>query len=114
MNGIRTSKDIHDSNRMHWDLTASHWERLRNDDGRWRRCATDHGIAFEGQALEALIEVAGHLEGKGVCVVGSGDNYAAFALAGLGAWRTSVARLACGNPTSFCTALREKIQNRNG
>ena len=35
-------------------------------------------------------EVAGAMLGKDVCVVGSGDNYAAFAFAGMGANVTSV------------------------
>lgn len=47
-------------------------------------------MAFEGQALETILASVGNLAGKKVCLVGSGDNYAAFALAGLGAEVTSV------------------------
>jgi len=36
-----------------------------------------------------ISEFVGDLHGKRVCVIGSGDNYAAFALAGLGATVTS-------------------------
>ena len=36
-----------------------------------------------------ILRFAGDLHGKRACVIGSGDNYAAFALAGLGAQVTS-------------------------
>jgi SAM-dependent methyltransferase len=80
----------HDANRRHWDAMALDWKRLRDQDGLWRRCHQEPRLAFEGRALETLRECAGDLREKRVCVVGSGDNYAAFALAGLGAQVTSV------------------------
>jgi ubiquinone/menaquinone biosynthesis C-methylase UbiE len=43
----------------------------------------------EGAALDTIREFLGKLQGKNVCVIGSGDNCAAFALAGLGANVTS-------------------------
>ncbi len=86
----RTAAELHDVNRRHWDATASEWKRLRDQDGGWRRCCQEPHVAFEGQALETILESVGTLDGKKVCVVGSGDNYAAFALAGLGADVTSV------------------------
>lgn len=47
-------------------------------------------LAFEGGALELIRQAVGDdLAGKEVCLIGSGDNYAAFALAGLGARVTS-------------------------
>ena len=45
---------------------------------------------FAGGALELIREFGGDLSGKDVCVVGSGDNYAAFALSGMGANVTSI------------------------
>ncbi len=82
--------ELHDANRRHWEAAAAEWKRLRDQDGGWRRCQQEPHLAFEGQALETIREFVGALEGKKVCVVGSGDNYAAFALAGLGAEVTSV------------------------
>lgn len=84
------ASELHEANRRYWDAAAPGWERLRDEDGGWRECAHNPQVAFEGLALETLLEVAGGLAGKRVCVVGSGDNYAAFALAGMGAEVTSV------------------------
>ncbi|MCZ6676125.1 MAG: class I SAM-dependent methyltransferase [Candidatus Poribacteria bacterium] len=82
--------EIHESNRRHWDRAARKWEALRDEDGLWRRCHKEPDLAFEGGALELLREIAGDdLTEKDVCLVGSGDNYTAFALAGLGARVTS-------------------------
>ena len=39
--------------------------------------------------MEMIQDLAGELAGKRVCVIGSGDNYAAFALSGMGATVTS-------------------------
>jgi 2-polyprenyl-3-methyl-5-hydroxy-6-metoxy-1,4-benzoquinol methylase len=46
-------------------------------------------VAFVGRALELIRAYCRDLAGREVCVIGSGDNYAAFALAGLGARVTS-------------------------
>jgi len=85
-----TAAELHDANRRRWEAAADDWKRLRDQDGGWRRCPQEPHLAFEGQVLETVFEVIGALEGKKVCVVGSGDNYAAFALAGSGAEVTSV------------------------
>lgn len=87
---MSTVEEKHDLNRQHWDATAPEHRRRVEQDGGWRKCLQEPQIAFEGQALETILEVTGELEGKSVCVVGSGDNYAAFALARLGAEVTSV------------------------
>lgn len=84
----RTIAELHDANRRHWEATAAEWKQ-RDEDG-WRRCLQEPHLAFEGQALETILGLVGSLARKKVCVVGSGDNYAAFALAGLGAEVTSV------------------------
>jgi SAM-dependent methyltransferase len=79
-----TVAEIHEANRQRWNSHAAWWKRLRDEDGlRPRRPAEPH-LAFEGRALETIDEFVGELKGKTACVVGSGDNYAAFALAGLG------------------------------
>ena len=71
--------ESHETNRRYWDASASGWQKLRDRDGLWRECAEDPDVAVEGEALD----------GRDVCVIGSGDNYAAFALAGMGARVTS-------------------------
>jgi SAM-dependent methyltransferase len=81
--------DMHEANRRHWDGAASDWKDLRDRDELWRQCPTHPELAFAGQALEMIRSFCGDLAGKEACVIGSGDNYAAFALAGLGARVTS-------------------------
>lgn len=68
---------------------AEDWEERLNRDGLWRRCHREPGLAFEGGALETIREMIGTFDGKQVCVIGSGDNLAAYALAGMGARVTS-------------------------
>lgn len=80
---------IHSANRDYWDAQAESWRRLRDQDQLWRECPTRPDLAFEGGALE-LVQALGDLRGLPAAVVGSGDNYAAFALAGMGARVTSI------------------------
>ena len=79
----------HEANRRHWNSQATVWEERLNRDGRWRRCHKEPELAFEGEALSTIREMVGDLRNKQVCVIGSGDNMAAYALAGLGAAVTS-------------------------
>ncbi len=80
---------MHQANRRYWEAVSSDWRALRDRDGLWRRIPTQPHLAFEGGALETIRAFVGELEGKDICVIGSGDNYAAFALAGMGARVTS-------------------------
>lgn len=80
----------HQSNQRFWDLLASDWQKLREQDGLWRLCPAQPELAFEGEALPMIRLYCGDLQGKRACVIGSGDNYAAFALAGMGAHVISV------------------------
>ena len=80
---------IHEANRRLWNNQATTWEERLNRDGRWRRCHKEPELAFEGGALATIREMAGDLRNKQVCVIGSGDNMAAYALSGLGAVVTS-------------------------
>ena len=80
----------HEANRRYWNEAAGWWERLEEEGGLWRRCPGEPDLAFAGGVLGLIREVAGPLSGKDVCVVGSGDNNAAFALSGMGANVTSV------------------------
>jgi hypothetical protein len=81
--------DKHEANRKHWDAAAPEWQRLRDGDQLWRQCPQQPALAFAGEALDMIQQFAEDLSGKQVCVIGSGDNYAAFALAGMGAAVTS-------------------------
>ena len=81
---------MHEANRRYWNEVAEWWERLEEEGGLWQRCPSQPDLAFAGGALGLVREVAGTMSGKDVCVVGSGDNHAAFALAGMGANVTSV------------------------
>ena len=81
--------EMHEANRRHWDSAAPRWQELRDQDQLWRKCPEQPALGFDGAALAMIREFLGELAGKRVCVIGSGDNYAAFALAGLGAIVTS-------------------------
>ncbi|MDP6360175.1 MAG: class I SAM-dependent methyltransferase [Planctomycetota bacterium] len=80
---------MHEANRSHWDSASADWQRLRDQDQLWRECPQEPALAFREETLNLILEFIGELEGKRVCVIGSGDNYAAFALAGMGAVVTS-------------------------
>ncbi len=82
--------EIHEANRRSWNARANDWQQLRDRDQLWRHCIEQPSVAFQGQALELIHAAIPTVAGKQVCVIGSGDNYAAFALAGLGAKVTSV------------------------
>lgn len=80
---------IHEANRRLWDRDVQEWEERCNRAGRWHQCHESPELAFEGGALELIRAVVGDLRHKEACVIGSGDNMAAYALAGLGARVTS-------------------------
>lgn len=80
---------MHEANRQRWNSRADIWEERSNREDRWHRCHKDPDLAFEGGALQLIQEVSGGISNKKVCVIGSGDNMAAFALAGMGAQVTS-------------------------
>ena len=81
---------MHEANGKSWDRLAPGWAEMRDRDGLWRRCPSEPGLGFEGGALELIGGFSGDLEDREVCVIGSGDNYAAFALAGMKGRVTSV------------------------
>ncbi|MFZ2006325.1 MAG: class I SAM-dependent methyltransferase [Stellaceae bacterium] len=77
---------FHQANRRRWDLGAASWAQHAETRGVWKRCHKDPLLAFDAAELNWLVDVAG----KHVAVLGSGDNQAVFALAGLGAKVMSV------------------------
>ena len=76
----------HEANRRRWNVASPEYAAMAERSGSWRKVATEPGWAFLPQELALLGDVAG----KRACVLGSGDNLAVFALAGLGAEVTSV------------------------
>jgi len=77
------------ANQRYWETMAPDWQKLRDQDQLWRLCPQHPELAFDGEALAMIEQLVGDLHGKRACVVGSGDNYVAFALAGMGARVTS-------------------------
>jgi len=76
----------HEANRKGWDAVSDGWQANIDAKGLWRRCHREPELALAQEELAYLRDVAG----QSVCVLGSGDNLVAFALAGLGAQVTSV------------------------
>ncbi|MCY3712281.1 MAG: class I SAM-dependent methyltransferase [Gemmatimonadetes bacterium] len=81
---------MHEANRRSWNTKAGSWAEKRERDGLWRRCPEEPELGFAGGAYELVVAFVGDMEGKEVCVIGSGDNYSAFALAGMKARVTSI------------------------
>jgi ubiquinone/menaquinone biosynthesis C-methylase UbiE len=81
--------EMNQANQRYWDAMAPDWQTLRDQDLLWQRCPQQPELAFDGEALAMIRQYVGDLQDKRACVVGSGDNYVAFALAGMGAHVTS-------------------------
>jgi SAM-dependent methyltransferase len=77
---------LHEANRIRWDAAADIWARGADSRGLWRRCPTEPELVLCDRELTHLRSIAG----KRVCVLGSGDNQVAFALAGMKAEVMSV------------------------
>ena len=78
--------EMHEANRKGWDAVSPYWQRKIDADGDWNKCHVEPERIFAPQELELLKNVSG----QEACVLGSGDNMAVFALAGMGARVTSV------------------------
>jgi SAM-dependent methyltransferase len=81
--------EMHTAKQRYWDRIARDWRELRDRDRLWQMLPQQPELAFDGEALAMIRQFAGDLQGKQAIVVGSGDNYLAFALAGMGAKVTS-------------------------
>ena len=77
---------IHAANRKRWEAGARRWGEQADNRGLWRRCPQEPSLVLCEKELEFL----GDVSGQRICILGSGDNQVAFALAGLGALVTSV------------------------
>ena len=78
--------ELHEANRKRWDAASDRWAEGAESRGLWRRCPSEPELVLCDRELAHLAGIAG----KRVCVLGSGDNQAAFAISGLGAEVTSV------------------------
>jgi len=76
----------HQSNQAFWDASANWWKEKEDHRGLCRKAHENPSSVL------SLLEMSfvNNIEGKEVCVLGSGDNEVAFALVGLGGWVTSV------------------------
>ena len=77
---------FHRANRDRWNLGAAEWAASHDRRGTWRIAHRQPEQVFLRQELDLV----GSAEGRDVCVLGSGDNLAVFAFAGMGARVTSV------------------------
>ena len=83
---MKMTNEFHAANQKRWDAAASGWARSADSRGLWRRCPQEPELVLCPKELEYLHDI----NGKRVCVLGSGDNQVVFALAGLGGSVTSV------------------------
>ncbi|MCO6441652.1 MAG: class I SAM-dependent methyltransferase, partial [Nitrococcus mobilis] len=76
----------HEANQAFWDATTNWWKEKEDRRGLWMRAHEDPSLVLSPAEMPFLQDV----DGEDVCILGSGDNEVAFALAGLGAHVTSV------------------------
>jgi len=77
---------MHEANRRGWDAVSAGWQAEIDARVDWRGIPADIQLVLDDVELKYL----GDVSGQSVCVLGSGDNLAAFALAAAGARVTSV------------------------
>jgi ubiquinone/menaquinone biosynthesis C-methylase UbiE len=85
MNSV-TSNTYHQANQTRWNAAAPNWKAMHDQRGDWKKCSQSPEIVFGEQEMVFFQNISG----QKVAVLGSGDNLAAFALAGMGAQVTSV------------------------
>ena len=76
----------HEANRAFWDRSAGWWKEKEDKRGLWIKSHEDPTLVLSPGEMSFLKGVGGQT----VCVLGSGDNEVAFALAGMGGKVTSV------------------------
>ncbi|MBX2814528.1 MAG: class I SAM-dependent methyltransferase [Saprospiraceae bacterium] len=85
-NSEKQFSDLHQANQKRWDAAADNWAACADSRGIWQKCHEDPGLVFSPPLMPFLQDI----RDSRVAVLGSGDNQAVFALAGLGAKVTSV------------------------
>src|ERR1044072_1767809 len=76
----------HEANQAFWDASIEWWKEKEDQRGLWRKAHQDPTLVLSPAEMPFLNDV----DAQEVCVLGSGDNEVAFALAGLGGHVTSV------------------------
>jgi len=76
----------HEANRAFWDASTEWWREKEDKRGLWMKAHKDPTVVLSPSEMPFVKDISG----KATCVLGSGDNEVAFALAGLGAVVTSV------------------------
>ena len=76
----------HEANRAFWDASTQWWKEKEDQRGLWMKAHKDPTLVLSPAEMLFLKDV----DRKDVCILGSGDNEVAFALAGLGGHVTSV------------------------
>ena len=80
------SHPMHEANRRGWDALSAQWQAEIDARVDWRSIPDNIQLVLDDVELKYL----GDASGRSVCVLGSGDNLVAFALAVAGARVTSV------------------------
>ena len=76
----------HEANQAFWDASTNWWKEKEDRRGLWMGAHQDPSSVLSIPEMPFVKDI----EAKEVCVLGSGDNEVAFALAGLGGHITSV------------------------
>jgi len=76
----------HQANQAFWDAYTEWWREKEDQRGLWMKAHQDPSLVLSPAEMSFLKDI----KGEDVCVLGSGDNEVAFALAGLGGKVTSV------------------------
>ena len=77
---------MHEGNRACWNGWAEWWGTRREEVGVWKLCHERPELVLSPGELQFMSD----LRDKKVCVLASGDNEVAFAMAGMGARVTSI------------------------
>ena len=70
-------QDPHQANRAFWDASTEWWQEWEDRRGLWMRAYQEPRLVLR----EAEMRYVADIRGVEVCVLGSGDNEVAFALA---------------------------------
>jgi ubiquinone/menaquinone biosynthesis C-methylase UbiE len=84
---MKDRNEIHDTNRKWWDVKSQDWRE--REEVVWNRCRENMSFALDRRMQEIVGEFIDAPQDKTACAIASGDNFAVFALAGMGMKVTS-------------------------
>lgn len=82
--------EMHEANRAVWNAWSPQWKARKDATQNWRHAFDKPWNPLDRSGIEHIERYLGSMAGRKAIVLGSGDNAATFALAGLGAAVTSV------------------------